>query len=579
MRLAWTSSLHQQHCFGGRGTKSARAWTCCQELFALLKHLSDQVRLCYERAAEAKERADEMFDPEAKIDFLKMERRWLLLAHSYEFGERLDDFTQESARQARMARGATAVFRRPAPINILIADDEPRNLTVLEAILGDPGYRLVRAQSAEQALLALLADEFALLILDIRMPDMTGFELAKMIKARKNTANVPIVFLTADYNTDQHIIDGYDSGAVDYLTKPVNPSILRAKVATFAELHRRRCKVEEINRVLAAVVESSDDAILTKDLDGIISTFNGGAERLFGYKAEEVVGKSVTVLLPPDRQYEAPEILARIRRGERVHHYETVRRRKDGTLVDISLTVSPLKDDLGRIIGASKIARDLTYQRNAEAQMAADLRAMTILKEMGSLYVRQDLQTGECLQRTIDAAITIVGADKGNVQIFDDNSNSLVIAAYRGFAEPFLTFFKHVSGDASACAAAMQTKGQVIVEDVLHSHIFAGQSSQAVLLDAGVRAVASTPLMSSNGTLMGMISTHYANPHRPTDREVHLLQLLARQAADYLERKRAERTEKRLLQELDHRCNNLLAVVQAIANKSLSNRDTLLESD
>ena len=544
-------------------------------MYELLQSLSEEIRLCYERAAEAKERADETLDPEVKIDFLKMERRWLLLAHSYEFGERLENFTRESARQARMARGATVLLPRPAPINILIVDDEPRNLTVLEAILDNPGYRLVRAGSAEQALLALLADQFALLILDIRMPDMTGFELAKMIKARKNTANVPIIFLTAYYSTDQNIIDGYDTGAVDYLHKPVNPSILRTKVATFAELHRRRRQVEQVNRTLAAVVESSDDAILSEDLDGIVATFNAGAERLFGYKAEEVIGNAVTVLIPPDRQHEELEFLTRIQRGERIRHFETVRRRKDGTLVDVSITMSPVKDVPGRIVGASKIARDLTCQKKAEAQIAADLRAMTILREMGSLYVRKDLQTDECLQRTIDAAIAIVGADKGNIQIFDDRSNSLIIAAHRGFTEPFLTFFKHVGDDATVCAAAMETKGQVIVEDVLHSEIFVGQQSQEVLIGAGVRAVISTPLMSSNGTLMGMISTHYGNPHRPTDREVHLLELLARQAADYLERKRAERTEKMLAEELNHRCNNLLAVVQAIANKSLSDLDDL----
>ena len=103
------------------------------------------------------------------------------------------------------------------PINILIVDDEPKNLTVLETVLDDPGYRLVRAESADQALLALVAEEFALLILDIRMPGMTGFELAQMIKERKKTARVPIIFLTAYYNEDQHVLEGYDTGAVDYL--------------------------------------------------------------------------------------------------------------------------------------------------------------------------------------------------------------------------------------------------------------------------------------------------------------------------------------------------------------------------
>src|SRR5471030_3290209 len=126
-----------------------------------------------------------------------------------------------------------------APINILLVDDEPKNLTVLETILDDPGYRLIRAESADQALLALVVEEFALLILDIRMPGMTGFELAKMIKERRKTARVPIIFLTAYFNEDQHILEGYGTGAVDYLHKPVNPVVLRSKVAIFADLHRK----------------------------------------------------------------------------------------------------------------------------------------------------------------------------------------------------------------------------------------------------------------------------------------------------------------------------------------------------
>src|SRR3954468_706591 len=102
------------------------------------------------------------------------------------------------------------------PINILIVDDEPKNLTVLETVLDDPAYRLFRAESADQALLALVAEEFALLILDIRMPGMNGFELAQLIKERKKTALVPIIFLTAYYNEDKQILEGYDTGAVDY---------------------------------------------------------------------------------------------------------------------------------------------------------------------------------------------------------------------------------------------------------------------------------------------------------------------------------------------------------------------------
>jgi signal transduction histidine kinase len=147
-----------------------------------------------------------------------------------------------------------------APIHILIVDDEPKNLTVLETILDDPDYLLVRAGSADEALLALVAEQFALLILDIRMPGMTGFELAEVIKQRKKTAEVPIIFLTAYYSEDQHILEGYGSGAVDYLHKPVNPQILRSKVAVFAELHRKSRDAALANRSLIAEVAERRNA-------------------------------------------------------------------------------------------------------------------------------------------------------------------------------------------------------------------------------------------------------------------------------------------------------------------------------
>jgi signal transduction histidine kinase len=142
-----------------------------------------------------------------------------------------------------------------AAINVLIVDDEPKNLAVLETVLDNPDYRLVRASSADQALLALVAQEFALLILDIRMPGMDGLQLAQMIRERKKTASVPIIFLTAYYNEDQHAIAGYASGAVDYLHKPVNASVLRSKVAVFADLHRKSRELEFVNRSLLAEVQ------------------------------------------------------------------------------------------------------------------------------------------------------------------------------------------------------------------------------------------------------------------------------------------------------------------------------------
>ncbi len=121
--------------------------------------------------------------------------------------------------------------------------------------------------------------------------------------------------------------------------------------------------------LLAAIVETSDDAIISKDLNGIITSWNRAAERLFGYTAPEVIGRPVTILMPPERVDEEPGILRRVRRGERIEHYETVRRRKDGTLFDVSLSVSPLVDHDGKVIGASKIARDITERKRIEQEL------------------------------------------------------------------------------------------------------------------------------------------------------------------------------------------------------------------
>ena len=123
-------------------------------------------------------------------------------------------------------------------------------------------------------------------------------------------------------------------------------------------------------RWLASIVESSDDAIVSKNLDGIITSWNRGAERIFGYTAEEAVGQPITILIPHDRQDEERAILTRVRRGERIDHFETIRQRKHGSLIVVSLTVSPVKNAEGKIVGASKIARDITEEKRAQEQIA-----------------------------------------------------------------------------------------------------------------------------------------------------------------------------------------------------------------
>jgi PAS domain S-box-containing protein len=139
-------------------------------------------------------------------------------------------------------------------------------------------------------------------------------------------------------------------------------------VNCFQDITERK-RSEEAALRLAAIIESSDDAIVSKDLDGIITSWNSGAERIFGYLAEEIVGKPITILIPPDCQKEEEAIMERVRRGQRVEHYETVRQRKDRSLIDISLTISPVRNAQGKVIGASKIARDITAHKRSEAQI------------------------------------------------------------------------------------------------------------------------------------------------------------------------------------------------------------------
>jgi PAS domain S-box-containing protein len=254
----------------------------------MLEQLSDQIRGCYQCAAEAKAQADATNNLALKAEFLNVERRWLILARSYGFTESLEDFTAINSERRRKF-------------------DERLRANVRSAWGGLFPW-----------------------------------------KAR--------------------------------------------------------------SRFLWSIVENSDDAIITKNLDGIISSWNKSAERIFGYTAEEIIGKPITILIPPERSDEEPAILARIRRGGHVHHYETVRRRKDGSLVDISLTVSPVTNAQGEIVGASKIARDVTARKRNDEHIAmlareAEHRTKNILSTVQATVSLSYSDTADGLKRAIEGRI------------------------------------------------------------------------------------------------------------------------------------------------------------------------------
>jgi PAS domain S-box-containing protein len=391
-------------------------------------------------------------------------------------------------------------------VNILLVDDEPANLVALEAILEPLGQHLVKARSGAEALRLLLHDDFAVILLDVKLEGIDGFEVARLIRGRERSRHTPIIFITAHDQAEFSPAQAYTLGAVDYLVKPLVPDILRARVEVFIQLFERTEQVkqlgaarmaeaalrvserrlrallenawdrvsllapdgtvlenipdnprrlgytreefvgrnpvelvhpedlpavqhslaellrtpaaqatlqyrlrrkdgswawvegkganllhdpavgaivvnyrniseqrqaEEVRSRLAAIVESSDDAILGVALDGTITTWNAGAQRLYGYRADEVLGRPVSVLMPAGQADELPAMLDKLRRGERIDHYETVRLRKDGSPVPVSLSVSPIRDAHGTVVGAAKIARDITDRKRLEGELEA----------------------------------------------------------------------------------------------------------------------------------------------------------------------------------------------------------------
>jgi two-component system CheB/CheR fusion protein len=453
---------------------------------------------------------------------------------------------------------------------------------------------------------------------------------------------------------------------------------------------------------LAAVVESSDDAILSKDLDGVITSWNKGAKRLFGYTAHEAIGQPITMLIPPDRQQEEPEILERLKRGESVNHFETIRVRKDGSPLEISLTISPIKDATGQVIGASKVARDITEHKKAEKalreseeryrtlfnlgpvavysidtsgmiqnfnrhaaelwgrepalgdtdqrfcgsfkmfrldgsfmpheqcpmaevvsgkipsardaevlierpngsritvivnirplkndrgevigaincfyditerkrteealrasqnQLAKELAATQQLQETSShLIYGGDVEA--LYRRILDAGIDIMRSDMASLQMLDEDEDALRLLAFRGFDPEFGQIFQLNRRDTkTSCNVARLTNQRVIVPDVETCDFIVGTTALEDHRKTGIRAVQSTPLVSRAGRLIGVISTHWRTTHQPAERELRLFDVLARQAADLIERNQAEDALRQAQSQLADRAGELERVV------------------
>ena len=291
---------------------------------------------------------------------------------------------------------------------VLVVEDTLASLKLLTDTLTAAGYQVLPANSGELALAAVALKGPQLILLDLRMPGMDGFEVLRRLKARDESRDIPVMILSAVSEREQRI-EGLKLGAVDFLNKPFEQAELLVRVSTQMNLSLARARLErqaadlrlanaqlqcemllrqgvedalrqakeaaeegleQERRLLALIVSSSEDAIISKRLDGVVTSWNHGAEMLFGYTAAEIVGQPILMVIPPGLRDEEERLFSAIRRGESIKHHETTRVARDGHVLEVSVSLSPIRDHEGRIIGAAKIARDISERRRTEQALA-----------------------------------------------------------------------------------------------------------------------------------------------------------------------------------------------------------------
>ena len=323
---------------------------------------------------------------------------------------------------------------------------------------------------------------------------------------------------------------------------------------------RFRALLQSHGQRLAAIVESSDDAIISVDLEGTVATWNGGAERLLGYTAEEVVGEPVANLIPSDRVGEENKILERIRRGERIDHYRTFRRRKNGSLVSVSLSVSPIRDGNGAVIGASKIARDMTEQDRTRGLLERRMEEQAALYEFTDrLFRAQTLD--DIYEAGLDAIMRALECDRASILMFDGAGVMKFVAA-RGLSESYRAA---VEGH-SPWTRETKDAQPIVIADIEAAEL--EPALKATIKAEGIAALAFIPL-TARGALAGKFMAYYRRPHEFTDKGIALAVVIARQLGFSVERLRADEARELVVAETQHRIKNTLATVQAIAGQTL----------
>jgi PAS domain S-box-containing protein len=318
-----------------------------------------------------------------------------------------------------------------------------------------------------------------------------------------------------------------------------------SQVGQFMERKRAEDDLRAQRSQLRAVTEVTP-VILTQCSRDLRFTFvNRAHAEMFGLAPEQIIGRTVPEIIGAEAFETIRPHVETVLQGRPVQFEAEIPYERLGSRF-VRVAYMPDKDEHGQVRGWIASISDITAHKRAENEIAAlneklasDLAAMTRLQQLSTKLV-QTHEMGSLMNDILDVAIEISDADMGNIQLFEPGSGALKIVAQRGFESDFLQFIDSVHDGVAACGKAMELGKRVIVEDVATSPIFADTSALNVMLSAGARAVQSTPLVSRSGRLVGMFSTHYRKPYRPTERQLTLLDLLARQAADFVERSQTE---------------------------------------
>lgn len=312
-------------------------------------------------------------------------------------------------------------------------------------------------------------------------------------------------------------------------------------------------------RQLAAIVDSSDDAIIGQNLDGTITSWNRGAERLLGFTASEAIGQPIALIYPEGNKDDFRVVLDRIRAGERIDHYETTRRHKDGSPVEISLSVSPVRDIDGKIVGTAKIARDIGDRKRAEAAILKHAREQSALYRLTDTLFHS-APMDEVFEVAIDALAMASDCECASILMFD-GTGTMSFVAWRGLSDRYRqaaaghTPWKVGEPD----AAPIQIENVETAEDL--------SALRPLLREEGIRSLGFFPI-SAGGGVVGKLMIYHREQHRFAQHELDVALTIAQQLGFGIERARAEAQRKLLVAELIHRVKNTLANVLSVAQQT-----------